>query len=383
MGTARIKGVALSVSVILAVASVIFLISANNTMVEASDSKTVESSETTKKSKKDEQTSKKETSYLKDPDFLQLPRNENPTLKSIANENPSKNSLPEDPRKAVLTILDYYRHHAESLWGEVKKPGSTIKTTAKNSQDLVVEINGKRYLNQEGRDIYSQVEAGLLDPETVVNTQPGPKSAFNTGVDKDGNFIMNKEKQDLSGQPALHVKFKDGSSVDYLDYCGNIPFNESVPGVPTAKIPNPPKPNKPPVTTPPVSPPVTNTPKDITQSPERNQEVIQKDTNNVRPGANGPENATVGNTPGTADQGSAAAAEQAAAEKAAQDAEAERQRAEAQAQRDAEAATAKQAAAEELARQQQAAADEAARKRAEEEAKKAQETNNGTVDSGF
>ena len=52
--------------------------------------------------------------------------------------------------------------------------------------------------------------------------------------------------------------------------------------------------------------PTTPEPKDISKSPQRNPEVIEKDTDNIRPGANGAENATVDTSPGTANQGSQA-----------------------------------------------------------------------------
>ena len=131
--------------------------------------------------------------------------------------------------------------------------------------------------------------------------------------------------------------------------------------------------------------PTTPKPKDISKSPQRNPEVIKKDTDNIRPGANGAENATVDTSPGTANQGSEAdvAAAQAEAE---QQAELEAQ-ARSEAEAEAAAAQEKAAAEAELAKQRAEAEAEAAAqaaKTAEEKAaaEAAKEQNQKTEDYG-
>ena len=131
--------------------------------------------------------------------------------------------------------------------------------------------------------------------------------------------------------------------------------------------------------------PTTPEPKDISKSPQRNPEVIKKDTDNIRPGANGAENATVDTSPGTANQGSEAdvAAAQAEAE---QQAELEAQ-ARSEAEAEAAAAQEKAAAEAELAKQRAEAEAEAAAqaaKTAEEKAaaEAAKEQNQKTEDYG-
>ena len=131
--------------------------------------------------------------------------------------------------------------------------------------------------------------------------------------------------------------------------------------------------------------PTTPEPKDISKSPQRNPEVIEKDTDNIRPGANGAENATVDTSPGTANQGSEAdvAAAQAEAE---QQAELEAQ-ARSEAEAEAAAAQEKAAAEAELAKQRAEAEAEAAAqaaKTAEEKAaaEAAKEQNQKTEDYG-
>ena len=224
---------------------------------------------------------------------------------------------------------------------------------------------------------------------------------YSHGASSDDGKTLNifQSKVYAAGETGKEVTLKDKTSdVTYKakikDNCiqlvvetksGNVTyvtngFTEYTPETPTT-----PETPETPVTPETPETPTTPEPKDISKSPQRNPEVIEKDTDNIRPGANGAENATVDTSPGTANQGSEAdvAAAQAEAE---QQAELEAQ-ARSEAEAEAAAAQEKAAAEAELAKQRAEAEAEAAAqaaKTAEEKAaaEAAKEQNQKTEDYG-
>lgn len=329
---------------------------------------------------------KKASINLEDENFLQWDT-ANPQKKVMAN-NSDDYSLPEEADEATETALEYLRHNAETLIGAATARGVT---NIPEYEDLVVEINGKKYLSEKGRELYSFLEAQIVaDPTTTtkIDTTAAGFTAHNSGI-VDNQFTVNSSATDLSGRKVLVIQYSDGVVMYASLYCGNFFFSAPPKGVPTGEVPQPPvdttTPPKESQTPPPTIPttPEGLKPKDINQAPQRNPEVISKDENNVRPGANGPENATVNTSPGTSYQGSQddvkaaqekAAAEAAAQEKARQEAAAKAEAEHKKAEAEAAAELAAQKAAAEAAAQaaktaEEKAAAEAAKKRAEEEAK--------------
>ena len=224
---------------------------------------------------------------------------------------------------------------------------------------------------------------------------------YSHGASSDDGKTLNifQSKVYAAGETGKEVTLKDKTSdVTYKakikDNCiqlvvetksGNVTyvtngFTEYTPETPTT-----PETPETPVTPETPETPTTPKPKDLIKSPQRNPEVIKKHTDNIRPGANGAENATVDTSPGTANQGSEAdvAAAQAEAE---QQAELEAQ-ARSEAEAEAAAAQEKAAAEAELAKQRAEAEAEAAAqaaKTAEEKAaaEAAKEQNQKTEDYG-
>ena len=154
---------------------------------------------------------------------------------------------------------------------------------------------------------------------------------YSHGASSDDGKTLNifQSKVYAAGETGKEVTLKDKTSdVTYKakikDNCiqlvvetksGNVTyvtngFTEYTPETPTTpetpETPVTPETPETPVTPETPETPTTPEPKDISKSPQRNPEVIEKDTDNIRPGANGAENATVDTSPGTANQGSQA-----------------------------------------------------------------------------
>ncbi len=365
----------------IAMAIVIFLVAGIGSFYVGGDTKS-QTAESTIQSTEQAIVAIAEENELEDKRFLQQ-KSDNPKMKVMIADG---YSLPEKTDKALEEMLNYMRHDVEVLRGTAYARGVQ---GVPEQKDLLVEINGKRYLNQKGRDLYFFLEASLLDKDTKATSIVTPVgfTAVNSGQ-VDGVFTTTSSPQDLSGRKATRIEFADNTIIYVLNYCGNFLFPTPPSDVPTSpKIPEPPVDEKPPKPTPenPVTPPTPEppqpSPKKIEDAPQRNPKVIKKDTNNLRPGANGPEDAKVNVSPGTEYQGDSYAEvekQQKAAEEAAKAEEERKKKAEAEAKAQHEAAQA--AAAEELARQQKAAEEAAkkaqeitdaeARRKAEEEARK-------------
>ena len=269
--------------------------------------------------------------------------------------------------------------------------------------NLTVKIDGTEYLSREAQalwfEYYNLLKPQIQKDQVKVKTLSEGTKAYTDGVNKDGSYIVSSQLQDLSNQKTLAFKDAKGGRVEKLLFCANIVLEEQPKDVPRGdnKVPKaPPTPKEPPV---PGTPPSPGTPtpgtsaKNIAEAPQRNSAVVAADTNNVRPGATGNENATVDSLPGTSYQGN----DESAVSKAAAEAQAQ-----AEAQAAAQAAARAQAGAEHKAAQKAAddalAAEKAAAARAAQDAATAQaaaeaaqratnqqkaqtQTNNGTVSS--
>ncbi|MDO4868177.1 MAG: hypothetical protein Q4A23_00745 [bacterium] len=265
--------------------------------------------------------------------------------------------------------------------------------------NLTVKIDGTEYLSREAQalwfEYYNLLKPQIQKDQVKVKTLSEGTKAFTDGVDKNGNYIVSSQLQDLSGQQVLTFKDSRGKEVQKCNFCANIVLEEQPKDVPRGdnKVPKaPPAPKEPPV---PGTPPSPGTPppgtsaKNIAEAPQRNSAVVAADTNNVRPGATGGEKATVNSSPGTSYQGN----DESAVSKAAAEAQAQAAaQAAAQAQAAAEHKAAQKAADDALAAEKAAAAQAAqdaataqaaaeAAQRATNQQKAQTQTNNGTVSS--
>ena len=291
---------------------------------ETKDDKTTQTSNSS--SEGSSQTLVSNTDIKDDSFFLQseLTNAENKILKNGSSEN----SLASGEGAKV----------SEELLNIAVKDDTALRFYAKNfgidgmSEDMTYksEKDGKEYLNQNGRDLYTLLKSMIgNDKETankfVVSSIPDSNfvtaadvvvtgegtTGYNSGIVND-TAVVNSQPSDLSGRTVLRLTFADGRMMYISLYCGNVFYSAKPSNMPEGDVPVPPRdtetpPNAPtPLTPPTPETPTTPEPKDISKSPQRNPEVIEKDTDNIRPGANGAENATVDTSPGTANQGSQA-----------------------------------------------------------------------------
>ena len=293
------------------------------------------------------------------------------------------NVLPSDPQQAAWLDLQMTAKSPAAMEGMIRNV-----LHKKVPENLTVKIDGTEYLSREAQDLwfeyYNLLKPQILKNEVKVKTLPEGTKAFTDGVDANGNYIVSSQLQDLSGQQVLTFKDSRGEEAQKCNFCANNRLKEQPKDVPRGdnKIPKaPPTPKEPP----------TTSAKNIAEAPQHNSAVVAADTNNVRPGATGGENATVDSSPGTAYQGdNESAVTKAAAEAQAQaEAQAAAQAA-AQTQTAAEHQAAQKAASDALAAEKaaaaQAAQDAAAAQAAAEAAQRATnqqkaqtQTNNGTV----
>ena len=282
---------------------------------ETKDNKTTQTSNSS--SEGSSQTLVSNTDIKDDSFFLQskLTNAENKILKNGSSEN----SLASGEGAKV----------SEELLNIAVKDDTALRFYAKNfgidgmSEDMTYksEKDGKEYLNQNGRDLYTLLKSMIgNDKETankfVVSSIPDSNfvtaadvvvtgegtTGYNSGIVND-TAVVNSQPSDLSGRTVLRLTFADGRMMYISLYCGNVFYSAKPSNMPEGDVPVPPRDTE----TPPNTPtPLTPEPKDISKSPQRNPEVIEKDTDNIRPGANGAENATVDTSPGTANQGSQA-----------------------------------------------------------------------------
>lgn len=295
------------------------------------------------------------------------------------------NVLPSDPQKAVWQDLNLVAKDPEAMESVIRN--ILHEDVPKN---LTVKIDGDEYLSHEARKLwykyYSLLNSQLMmKNEVTIKTLSEGTKAYTDGVNKAGNYIVSSQIQDLSGHKVLAFKDAKGGNVEKLLFCANIILKEQPKDVPRGdnKIPKaPPVPKEPPV-------PGASA-KKIDEAPQRNPKVVAADTNNVRPGATGGENAVVNSSPGTEYQGDESAIARAAAENKAQAEAQAAAEAAAQAQANAEHQTAQKAASDALAAEKaaaaQAAQDAAAAQAAAEAAQRAAnqekaqtQTNNGVV----
>ena len=180
---------------------------------------------------------KKASINLEDENFLQWDT-ANPQKKVMAN-NSDDYSLPEEADEATETALEYLRHNAETLIGAATARGVT---NIPEYEDLVVEINGKKYLSEKGRELYSFLEAQIVaDPTTTtkIDTTAAGFTAHNSGI-VDNQFTVNSSATDLSGRKVLVIQYSDGVVMYASLYCGNFFFSAPPKGVPTGEVPQPP-----------------------------------------------------------------------------------------------------------------------------------------------
>ena len=190
-----------------------------------------------------------------------------------------------------------------------------------NTQNMEVG-EWARYM-EANPDEAAKINEKLSDLEVVnVENITFDGYVYSHGASSDDGKTLNifQSKVYAAGETGKEVTLKDKTSdVTYKakikDNCiqlvvetksGNVTyvtngFTEYTPETPTT-----PETPETPVTPETPETPTTPEPKDISKSPQRNPEVIEKDTDNIRPGANGAENATVDTSPGTANQGSQA-----------------------------------------------------------------------------
>ena len=302
------------------------------------------------------------------------------------------NVLPSDPQQAAWLDLNMTAKNPAAMEGMIRNI-----LHEKIPENLTVKIDGVEYMSREAQELwfkyYYLLKPQIEKNEVKVKTLSEGTKAFTDGVDKNGNYIVSSQLQDLSGQKVLAFKDSRGEEVQKCNFCANIVLEEQPKDVPRGNntVPKaPPTPKEPPT---PGTPPSPGTPppgtsaKNIAEAPQRNPKVVAADTNNVRPGATGGENATVDSSPGTSYQGdNESAVTKSAAEAQAQaEAQAAAQAA-AQAQAEAEHKAAQKAADDALAAEKAAAAQAAqdaaeAAQRAANQEKAQTQTNNGVVSS--
>lgn len=303
------------------------------------------------------------------------------------------NVLPSDPERAAWMDLQMTAKSPAAMEGMIRNI-----LHKKVPVNLTVKIDGTEYLSREAQalwfEYYNLLKPQIQKDQVKVKTLSEGTKAFTDGVDKNGNYIVSSQLQDLSGQQVLTFKDSRGKEVQKCNFCANIVLEEQPKDVPRGNntVPKaPPTPKEPPT---PGTPPSPGTPppgtsgKNITEAPQRNSAVVAADTNNVRPGATSGEHATVDSSPGTSYQGNNESAVTKAAAEAQAQAEAQAAaQAAAQAQAAAEHKAAQKAADDALAAEKAAAAQAAqdaaaeAAQRAANQQKAQTQTNNGTVSS--
>lgn len=289
------------------------------------------------------------------------------------------NVLPSDPQQAAWMDLQMTAKSPAAMEGMIRNV-----LHEEVPENLTVKIDGVEYMSREAQALwykyYHLLKPQIEKNEVKVKTLSEGTKAYTDGVNKDGSYIVSSQLQDLSNQKTLAFKDAKGGRVEKLLFCANIVLEEQPKDVPRGdnKIPKaPPTPKEPPT-------PGTSA-KKIDEAPQRNSAVVAADTNNVRPGATGNENATVDSSPGTSYQGNdeSAVAKAAAEAQAQAEAQAAAQAA-ARAQAEAEHKAAQKAADDALAAEKAAAARaaqdaaEAAQRVANQQKAQAQ-TNNGVV----
>ena len=244
------------------------------------------------------------------------------------------------------------------LVSTAKNPATLVGTTRALLPDreipevLTVEIDGEKYLSEEAQILWAELSVKIIDnyQNHMSAVDSIPVKGYTDGMDQSGNYIVSTDERDFTGKNGIRWINSRGEVVYSDADCANWVFTTAPPkGVKRGAIPprNIPKQQ---------TPPVTVSPKNIGEAPQNNPAVKAEDPQNIRPAANGPEEATVNTSPGTAYQGTpadVAAQQQQAAAAAAAAAQQQAAAAAAAAQQHQQA---QQAAAAALARQQQQAA---------------------------
>ncbi len=263
---------------------------------------------------------------------------------------------------------------------------SVIRNALKKDipKQMTVEVDGSLYMSMDARKLWKEYFLHMMEEYRKglqVETAKEGTKAYMDGVDKNDNYIVSSTPLDLSGQRMLIFHDVDGNIVKKAFFCGNFVLQEVPKGTPRGEIP---------------TPPTTASPKNIGEAPQNNPAVVVNDPQNIRPAANGPEEATVNTSPGTAYQGTpadvaaqqqqaAAAAAAAAQQQAAAAAAAAQQHQQAQQAAAAAAAAAQQQAAAAAQQAQNAQQQQAAQQQQQQVAnqQQAQQQNNqGTVTGG-
>ena len=345
--------------------------------------------------KKEQMSQKKETPVSNDStlknDFFKVDNNEMTNMfgrlikpNSVGvSDTADSNVLPSDPQQAAWLDLNMTAKNPAAMEGMIRNV-----LHEEVPSNITVKIDGAEYLSREAQALwykyYYLIKPQIEKNEVKVETLPEGTKAFTDGVDENGNYIVSRQPQDLSGQKVLAFKDSRGEEAQKCNFCANNRLKEQPKDVPRGdnKIPKaPPTPKEPP----------TTSAKNIAEAPQRNPKVVAADADGVRPGVTGGENATVNSSPGTSYQGNDESAVAKAAAEAQAQAEAQAAaEAAAQAQANAEHQAAQKAADDALAAEKssaaQAAQDAAAAQAAAEAAQRATnqekaqtQTNNGVV----
>ena len=293
------------------------------------------------------------TDLMKDDFFKVAPLGENPYGNLI---QPSLAGVKADEETQTGSMKQIAEKQLEAT---AKNPATLVGTThallpdREIPKELTVEIDRQKYLSEEAQILWAELSTVIINnyQEKIMGTVDSiPAKGYTDGMDQSGNYIVSTDERDFTGKNGIQWVNSRGEVVYSDADCANWIFTTPPKGVKRGTIPprNIPKQK---------TPPVTVSPKNIGEAPQNNPEVIRQDTDNVRPGANGNENAGVNQSPGTAYQGDSQAdvvrQQQADAEAAAAAAQQQAAAAAAAAQQHQQA---QQAAAAALAQQQQQAA---------------------------
>ena len=293
-------------------------------------------------------------SGLKDDFFKVAPLGENPYGNLI---QPSLAGVGVDEETQTGSLKQITEKQLEAT---AKNPAALVGTThallpdREIPKELTVEINGEKYLSEEAQILWAELSTVIINnykDKTIKTVDSIPAKGYTDGMDQNGNYIVSADERDFTGKNGVQWTNNKGQVVYSDADCANWVFTTIPKGVKRGTIP-------PRNITPknPTPPSITVSPKNIGEAPQNNPAVVANDPQNIRPAANGPEEATINTSPGTAYQGTpadVAAQQQQAAAAAAAAAQQQAAAAAAAAQQHQQA---QQAAAAALAQQQQQAA---------------------------
>ena len=298
--------------------------------------------------------SKTTSGEMKD-DFIKIaPLGENPYGNLI---QPSLAGVKADEETQTGSMKQIAEKQLEAT---AKNPATLVGTThallpdREIPKELTVEIDRQKYLSEEAQILWAELSTVIIDNyqnQTMKSVDKIPAKGYTDGMDQNGNYIVSNDVRDFTGKNGVQWRNKKGEFVYSDADCANWIFATPPKDVPRGTIP--PRNITPKNPTPPST---TVSPKNIGEAPQNNPAVVANDPKNIRPAANGPEEATVNTSPGTAYQGTPADVASQQQQAAAAAAAAAQQQAAAAAAAAQQHQQAQQAAAAALAQQQQQAA---------------------------